>query len=120
MRIQGGKDSQKYLHISEFNLLKIKSEINQMKLKFFKKLTAVTKDKNLNQFFQAEKQKQNWLHAHGSKEVQESFLDFSVSLIALSAAKEKLLWKPCIELLFSPWIQQMWRKSRYNETGTIK
>lgn len=45
---------------------------------------------------------------------------FSVSLMSLSAAKEKLVWKPCTELAFSSWIQQMWGKSHYKETGTIK
>lgn len=57
MRIQGGKDSKKYLLIPELNPLKTISDINQIKPKFFKKLTAVAEEKNLNQFFQAEKTK---------------------------------------------------------------
>lgn len=99
-----GRQRLKKILIPELNPLKTISETNLMKLKFFKNLIAVAEEKNLNQFFQAEKQKQkqNWLHAHGRKEVQGSFLDFSVSLISLSAAKEKLLWKPCTELAFSP------------------
>lgn len=51
VRIQGGKDSKKYLLIPELDPLKTISEINLMKLKFFKKLIAVAEKKNLNQFF---------------------------------------------------------------------
>lgn len=51
VRIQGGKDSKKYLLIPELDPLKTIPEINLMKLKFFKKLIAVAEKKNLNQFF---------------------------------------------------------------------
>lgn len=56
VRIHGGKDSKKHLLIPELNPLKTISKINQIKLKFFEKLTAVAEQKNLKQFFEAEKQ----------------------------------------------------------------